>query len=332
MMPLVVTGNPLWFVARGTGLVSLVLLTAVVVLGIVTTGRWSSQWWPRSLVAGLHRNIGLLSVAFVGIHIAASIIDPFAHIPLRDAVVPFGATYRPLWLGLGVITIELAAAMIVTSLTRHLIGGKVWRAIHWSAYALWPLALLHSLGTGSDSRAWWALATEAGCTAAVVAAVLYRVRATRLGWLSRRGLSLVMASGVLTLGIWAVDGPMQLDWAWRAGTPIPGRTPRVAAVVPKATPLAAAATGGLIATGGATALYLVVSKDPSVSVTVTPTIDPSKHELMVERGGQPVCSGPALVGLASITGTCSGIAVTITLAQSDDGSLVGTIKTSTSLP
>jgi methionine sulfoxide reductase heme-binding subunit len=324
--------NPLWFVARATGLVSLLLLTVVVVLGIITTGRWSSQLWPRSLFAGMHRNLSLLSIVFVAVHIAASILDPFARIQIRDAVVPYGAIYRPVWLGLGVVTIELAAAMIVTSLTRHFIGRSVWRAIHWTAYGLWPLALLHSLGTGSDSRAWWALGIEAGCTAAVVAAVFHRVRVAQVGWLGRRAISMVTLSGMVTLGLWAVDGPMQLNWARRAGTPIPVAAPRVAAVAPKPTPLAAAATGSVIATGSSTSLYLVASKDPSISVTVTPTLDGHGHELTVERDGWPVCKGPAVIGATSITSTCAAMLVTVTLAQSQDGSLLGTIKTSTPLP
>ena len=332
MTPLAATPNPLWFVARGTGLVSLMLLTGVVVLGIVTTGRWSSKWWPRSLFAGIHRNISLLSVAFVGVHVAASILDPFAHIQIRDAVVPFGAAYRPVWLGLGVITIELAAAMIVTSLTRHFIGRPVWRAIHWTAYALWPLALLHSLGTGSDSRAWWALSIEAGCTAAVVAAVFHRVHVARLGWFGRRWVTAVTVSGVAALSLWTVGGPVQLNWAYRAGTPIPVAAPRTTAIAPKPTPLAAAATGSVIATGSASALYLVASRDPSISVTVTPTVDGAAHDLTVERDGQPVCSGRAVVGPRSITATCSGVLVTLTLVQSEDGSLLGTIRTSAPLP
>jgi sulfoxide reductase heme-binding subunit YedZ len=329
---LAATPNPLWFVARATGLVSLILLTGVVVLGIVTTGRWSSLLWPRSLFASIHRNVSLLSVVFVAVHIAASILDPFAHIQLRDAVVPFGAAYRPVWLGLGVITIELAAAMIVTSLTRHFIGPPVWRVIHWTAYTLWPLALLHSLGTGSDSRAWWALSIEAGCTAAVVAAVFHRVHVARLGWLGRRWVTAVTLSGAACLSLWAVDGPMQLNWAYRSETPIPGAAPRTAAVVPKPTPLTAAATGSVIATGTASALYLVATKDPSISVTVTPTVDGAAHDLTIERDGQTVCNGRAVVGPRSITATCSGMQVTLTLAQSEDGSLLGTIITSAPLP
>jgi len=330
-MILLATGpNPLWFVARATGVVSLVLLTSVVVLGIGTTGRWSSNMWPRSLFAGIHRNLSLLSVVFVGVHIAASILDPYAHILWRDALVPYGATYRPIWLGLGTLTIEMAAALIITSLLKRFIPLGLWRTIHWMAYGLWPLALLHSLGTGSDSRAWWALGIEVSCTAAVVAVVIYRVRFADLGWLSRRSMTLATVGGAALLALWTLNGPMQLDWALRAGTPLPVTAPR-AWVAPKPTPLAAPATGNLVTAYGKTAMYLVASKDPSISVAVVPTID-GGHQLTLEWYGQPVCVAPASVSPTEITAKCTGLVITVTMGRKQDGSLVGMIKTSAPLP
>ena len=53
-------GPGLWYATRATGLVTLLLLTASVLLGILTAGRFSTQRWPRFLSQGLHRNISLL--------------------------------------------------------------------------------------------------------------------------------------------------------------------------------------------------------------------------------------------------------------------------------
>ena len=69
---------------------------------------------------------------------------------LVDVVVPFVGAYRPFWLGLGALALDLLAALIVTSLLRARIGLRAWRAVHWVAYACWPVALVHGLGTGSD--------------------------------------------------------------------------------------------------------------------------------------------------------------------------------------
>ena len=142
----------LWYLSRGTGAVSLVLLTAALVLGIVDVRRWSSPAVPRFAVDGLHRTVSLLVLLTLAIHVVTSVLDPFAPIRLVDAIVPFGSGYRPLWLGLGALAFDLLVALVVTSLMPRRIGHRGWRAVHWAAYACWPLALVHGLGTGSDVR------------------------------------------------------------------------------------------------------------------------------------------------------------------------------------
>lgn len=170
----------LWFATRGAGVVSMLMFTAVVVLGIVTTMRWQSGWWPRFLTAEIHRTISLLSVVFLVIHILTAILDPFTNLGIGAALVPFASTYRPLGVGLGVISIYLGLAVLVTSLLRNRIGLRLWRVIHWLAYASWPLALLHSIGSGSDARATWMLAVDALCIVPVAFAVAWRVVSARV--------------------------------------------------------------------------------------------------------------------------------------------------------
>lgn len=169
----------LWFASRGSGIVSLILLTAVTVLGLASVVRWGRPWWPRFLTADLHSNLALLSVVFVTVHIVSAILDPFTKLGITAATIPFASSYRPLWIGLGVISVYLFVAMVVTSLLRERIGQRTWRLVHWVAYAGWPLALLHGIGSGSDLGAPWMLAIQGACTAAVVAALLWRIAAAR---------------------------------------------------------------------------------------------------------------------------------------------------------
>lgn len=169
----------LWFASRGSGIVSLILLTAVTVLGLTSVVRWQRPSWPRFVTADLHSNLALLSVVFVGVHIVASILDPFARLGISAAVIPFESSYRPLWVGLGVISVYMAIALIVSSMLRERIGQRTWRALHWLAYAGWPLAVLHSAGSGSDAFAGWMIALEAACIAAVTVALAWRLVATR---------------------------------------------------------------------------------------------------------------------------------------------------------
>ncbi len=169
----------LWFATRGAGIVSLFLFTAVVVLGVVTSVRWQARQWPRFLTAEVHRSIALLSVVFLALHIVTAVIDPFTSLGWISAVVPFASSYRPFWLGLGVVSLDLLVAVVVTSLLRARVGRRVWRAVHWTAYASWPLALAHGIGTGSDATAAWMIGIEAACILAVVTAVAWRLVAGR---------------------------------------------------------------------------------------------------------------------------------------------------------
>jgi sulfoxide reductase heme-binding subunit YedZ len=167
--------NALWYVGRGTGVVSLLLLTIVVALGIATRSGRAIFGLPRFAVATVHRTASLTAVVFLLIHVATLYFDPYAQLHLVDFVVPFTGAYRPFWLGLGTLGLDLIAALIVTSLLRHRVGRRTWRAVHWLAYLSWPVALTHALGNGTDSSTWWLRGIAWGCTMTVLAAVGWRV-------------------------------------------------------------------------------------------------------------------------------------------------------------
>lgn len=169
----------LWFATRGAGVVSLLLFTAVTCLGILTVLRWQTASWPRFLTVELHRNLALLSVIFLAIHIATAILDPFVELGWLSTVVPFVSDYRPLWVGLGALSVDLLLAVLVTSLLRNRVGQRAWRAVHWLAYGAWPLAVAHGLGSGSDASSAWMRGIDAVCLLAVGGAVAWRVAAGR---------------------------------------------------------------------------------------------------------------------------------------------------------
>jgi methionine sulfoxide reductase heme-binding subunit len=168
-------GSALWYLARGSGAVTLVLLTVSVALGVVNVRRWQARGWPRFVTDRLHRNVSLLVLVFLGLHILTVVADGFVPISLRDAFVPFGGAYRPLWVGLGAVACDLLLALVVTSVLRSRIGWRGWRAVHWAAYACWPVALIHGLGLGSDTGQPWMMGLTAVCAAAVWLAVWVRV-------------------------------------------------------------------------------------------------------------------------------------------------------------
>jgi len=164
-----------WYLTRGSGTVSLLLLTLSVVLGVTTTVRWATDRWPRFVVEGLHKNVSLLAVVFLAVHIATAVVDGFVPIRWLDVVVPFGSAYQPFWLGLGALALDLLLAVILTSLLRVQLGHRTWRAVHWLVYACWPIAVVHALGIGSDSGQTWMLVVDVVAVASVIAALYWRV-------------------------------------------------------------------------------------------------------------------------------------------------------------
>jgi sulfoxide reductase heme-binding subunit YedZ len=118
-------------------------------------------------------------VAFLAVHIVTAIVDPYAVVGVAATVIPFVAGKSPFWVGLGALSLDLVAALIVSSLLRARIAPSLWRVVHWLAYLAWPLALAHSFGTGSDAASLWLEATGAACVVAVAGSVFWRLAAER---------------------------------------------------------------------------------------------------------------------------------------------------------
>jgi len=170
-----VSTSLLWYTTRGAGAVSLVLLSAVVILGILSTQRVQGPLWPRFLTTGLHRNLALMTIVFLALHIVTAVVDPYTNLGWAAALIPFSSYYRTFWLGLGVVSFELLLAIVVTSLLRGYLGHRTWRVIHWLTYAAWPIGVVHGLGTGTDTLSAWMLAITLACIAGVAIALVWRV-------------------------------------------------------------------------------------------------------------------------------------------------------------
>jgi sulfoxide reductase heme-binding subunit YedZ len=219
--------SPLWYATRATGTVSLLLLTATVALGVAAGGRYAPRQIARFEVSTLHRNLSLLSLAFLGLHIATAVADTYTNISPLAAVVPFASSYRPLWVGLGAVALDLLLAVGVTSALRHRLGRRRWKAVHWLAYAAWPVALFHAVGTGTDTRLVPQLLLYAGCLTSVLAAAGWRL-AHASGGAARRVRVWALPAMVLvpvTLTAFLSSGPLRPGWAHRAGGGVQSTAP-----------------------------------------------------------------------------------------------------------
>jgi methionine sulfoxide reductase heme-binding subunit len=164
-----------WYASRATGIVALLLLTAVLVLGLVVTRQGRIPGLPRFAVTSLHRNLSLLAVAFIAVHVLTAVLDTYVSIPLASALIPFTSGYERFWLGLGAVSLDLVLAMIATSLIRGRLNRRLWQAVHLLAYLSWPVALAHGIAAGKDMRQGRLLALAVCCVLVVVAAVAWRL-------------------------------------------------------------------------------------------------------------------------------------------------------------
>jgi sulfoxide reductase heme-binding subunit YedZ len=171
-----VTNEMLWAVGRGTGIMALVFLSMSVAIGIATRSGRQLLALPRFAISDVHRFVALAGTLFVAMHVGLLFLDPYAQLKAVDFVVPFLGAYRPLCQGLGTLAVDVLFVLIMTSLLRRRIGVRAFRVLHWSTYALWPLAFGHAVSNGTDAGHAWFLLIAGGCALIVIAALVWRTR------------------------------------------------------------------------------------------------------------------------------------------------------------
>lgn len=161
MLALFTDGKTLWYAMRAAGVVLVVLLTASTAMGVFSTARASSVRWPRFATQALHRNVSLLAMLMLAVHIACSVLHEFVDIRWWDAFVPFLGPYQPLWIGLGTVATDLMIVIVITSLVRERLQHRGWRTVHLASYAAWAIGVVHGVGIGTDSFSTWGLSISA---------------------------------------------------------------------------------------------------------------------------------------------------------------------------
>jgi predicted ferric reductase len=147
-----------WNVARAGGFTAYILLTLAVIVGLaLSTQLQSPSRWPRLLNSELHNFLTLLSTIFLGVHVLAVWVDPFTSFNWNEVFIPLVSHYRPEWMALGIVSLYLGIAIGISTWLRPRIGYTWWRRLHVLTLAIFVLATIHGIGTGSDTQTWWAL-------------------------------------------------------------------------------------------------------------------------------------------------------------------------------
>jgi methionine sulfoxide reductase heme-binding subunit len=170
----------LWYLNRASGFVLLGLITLSAVLGVLSTTSRPRRRVPTFATLLLHRNLSLLGVILLGVHVSSAVIDTYVDIRWWQVVIPLGATYQPLWLGLGAVAFDLIVIIVVTSLLRARMQHRPWRLIHSLSYLVIGLAAIHAIGIGTDTSeiGGWGVLSCVG--ALVVVGLLGSWRLTRV--------------------------------------------------------------------------------------------------------------------------------------------------------
>ena len=306
-----VGGKAFWYLTRASGVVSIVLLSATILIGIVASVGWTSTRWPRFLSQDVHRNLSLLCIGFVGVHVVTTVADGYVPIGFLDVILPFRSPYRPIYLGLGALCFDLLLAVLITSALRHRIGYGSWRFVHWLAYLCWPIALVHGLGSGTDTPLPLVIGVEAVCTAAVLAGFAWRLLTGRSLPITGR-MAAAAGTVVLMLAItgFAVFGPLQPGWSHRSGTSAALLNQLAAKNGAVATPATTPATRTGTGTGTTSATPQAPFTSPVTGIqSQTPADARGGIKITLSMHLQNTASTPLTVVLAGTQSTGGGVSL-----------------------
>lgn len=168
-----------WYTARAAGVVAYALLTSGVLLGVLLAGRVKVPWWPQFAVTDVHRFVALLTGGFLLLHVGSLMLDKYVPTSVAAVLVPGFSSYRPFWVALGTVALELLAAVGISNLVRKQIGHARWRRVHYLTFLVWAAAAAHGIGAGTDTGAEWLHLLYVASVGSVTAAAAWRLGSRR---------------------------------------------------------------------------------------------------------------------------------------------------------
>jgi sulfoxide reductase heme-binding subunit YedZ len=185
-----------WFVARSSGIVAWVFLTASVVWGTVL----ATDLFPRhrrpAWLLDLHRWLGGLTIGFLLVHLAGLMGDSYIDFGFTEFLVPMASTWKPVPVTLGVLAFWGLVIVQVTSLAMKRLPKRFWRAVHITSYATFWLTTLHGTYSGTDATKPMYVASSTVAITAVIFLVIYRILSVGQRGKSRRRSAAPVAESI----------------------------------------------------------------------------------------------------------------------------------------
>lgn len=158
-----------WITSRAAGTVALLASSASVCLGLLMGGRLLRGRATDLRVT--HEALSLATILAVAVHAISLLGDAFLHPSLADVTIPFVSGYHRLWTTIGIVAGWALILLGLSYYARGRIGPARWRRLHRFTALAWVLAVVHSLGEGTDAGAAWFLLASA-CVVLPAAALL----------------------------------------------------------------------------------------------------------------------------------------------------------------
>jgi sulfoxide reductase heme-binding subunit YedZ len=147
-----------WIASRAFGVVALVLVAVSVGMGLAMAMRSAKGPGAMAKLKQAHEATALTALIFIAAHGLVLLADTYLRPGLAGIAIPFVMSHTPLWTGLGVVGGWMAGLLGLTFYVRRWIGPKLWRQMHRWTLAVYALAVVHTLGAGTDARSVWLVA------------------------------------------------------------------------------------------------------------------------------------------------------------------------------
>jgi methionine sulfoxide reductase heme-binding subunit len=172
------TADPtLWYITRAAALSAYVLLAVTVDVGLLRSIASSLRVRVSWALDDLHQFMALLAAAFVALHLACLLLDPFLNFSLTNLLLPLAQPFKTVAVDIGVLGLYALVALLVSSWLRRSISYRTWRGLHYISFVLFALVTLHGLLAGSDSGLAWTHALYLGAAASAVFLTVVRLLA-----------------------------------------------------------------------------------------------------------------------------------------------------------
>lgn len=169
-----------WYLSRTSGFVAYVLLWLSMVFGLLLTNKLAKSTTGIPAAFDLHQFASLLSLAFTIFHALILLGDKFIGYTLVQLLMPFSQqAFKPVWVGVGQVGFYVMAVVTFTFYVRNLITQRGWRLVHFASFAMFVMALLHGLLSGTDTGTWWADAIYWVTGASTLFLTVYRILAAK---------------------------------------------------------------------------------------------------------------------------------------------------------